>query len=183
MGHDPVLGRSLVFLRPHQRPGAPARAIWSPDCRRPKFGRNCGHDLVEQCRLAIAEPLGESRAAICALRATKASTRRDLFQRLERARGFLHDQDHRSVLLGELAAFAGLSQFHLARYFKTAFGEAPITYHRSLRLRRAAGMLRAGAGLAQAAEAVGYSDAVALSHAFRREYGQAPQQWAAQIGV
>ncbi len=182
-GHDPVLGRSLVFSARTSGLGRLLERYGRMIAADPNLGGAVAGDLVEQCRRAIAEPLGESKAAMGALKAAKASTRRDLFQRLERARGFLHDQDHRSVSLGELAAFAGLSQFHLARYFKTAFGEAPIAYHRSLRLKRAASLLREGAGLAQTADAVGYSDAVALSHAFRREYGQAPQQWAAQIGV
>ena len=72
--------------------------------------------------IAIAEPLAESRAAIDGLKAAKPSTRRELYRRLERARGFLHDHDDRNVTLAEMASVAGLSQFHLARYFKSAFG-------------------------------------------------------------
>ena len=76
-----------------------------------------------------------------------------------------------------MASIAGLSQFHLARYFKAAFGRAPISYHRDLRLARAAGLLREGLSVAAVAEATGYSDQVALSHAFRRRYGAPPQSW------
>jgi AraC-like DNA-binding protein len=72
-----------------------------------------------------------------------------------------------------------LSQFHLARYFKLAFGHAPIAYHRTIRLERAARFLASGAGsVAEAAEVAGYSDQTALSHAFTRHYGKPPQQWA-----
>ena len=85
----------------------------------------------------------------------------------------------RNVPLAELASVARLSQFHLARYFKRAFGEAPVSYHRALRLQRAARFLAAGNGsVAQAAELIGYSDAVALSHAFRRHFGVPPQRYA-----
>ena len=118
----------------------------------------------------------ESRAAIDGLKAAKPSTRRELYRRLERARGFLHDHDDRGVTLAEMASVAGLSQFHLARYFKSAFGRAPIAYHRDLRLARAADLLDSGGcSVAAAAEATGYSDQVALSHAFRRQYGAPPQ--------
>ena len=113
----------------------------------------------------------------------KPSTRRDIFQRLERARAHLHDHLDRGVSLAELASVALLSQFHLARYFKLAFDAAPIAYHRGLRLERAATYLAAGEGsVAQAAALIGYSDAVALSHAFRKHFGSAPQQWARAQG-
>ena len=113
------------------------------------------------------------------LDAAKPSTRRDILQRLERARAHLHAHLDRNVTLGELALVARLSQFHLARYFKRAFGAAPIAYHRALRLERAARFLARGEGsVAQAAALIGYSDAVALSHAFRKHFGAPPQRYA-----
>lgn len=114
-----------------------------------------------------------------AARPAKTSTCLDLSERLERVRRYLHDHLHRGVTLDELAAVALLSPFHLARWFKHAFGEAPIAYHRGLRLNRAAERLAATRSLAEAAEAAGYSDEAALCHAFRRHFGCAPRQWAA----
>ena len=138
--------------------------------------------LTAEVERAIAEPLAESLAAIDALKAAKADTRRELHRKLERARGFLHDNDGRPVSLAEMSDVAGLSQFHLARFFKLAFGVAPIAYHRGLRLSRAAEFLASGAGsLAEAAEQTGYSDGVALSHAFRKHFGHPPQQWAMRL--
>lgn len=118
--------------------------------------------------------------AIEGVKAAKLSTRRELCRRLERARAFLHANDRRNVTLGEMAGVAGLSQFHLARYFKHAFAASPISYHRALRLKRAADLLVGGASVAEAAEATGYSDPVALSHAFRRKYGSPPHLWTRQ---
>ncbi len=116
---------------------------------------------------------------VARLDAAKPSTRRDILQRLERARTHLHDHLDRNVALAELASVARLSQFHLARYFKRAFGEAPVGYHRALRLQRAANFLAAGKGsVSQAAELIGYSDSVALSHAFRKYFGVPPQRYA-----
>ena len=86
---------------------------------------------------------------------------------------------NRTIALAELASVARLSQFHLARYFRRAFGAAPIAYHRALRLERAADFLSRGEGsVARAAELIGYSDAVALSHAFRKHFGAPPQRYA-----
>ena len=177
---DPLLSRSLVLST---RASAMGRALEYHGRRianDPALGDALAGDLVATVEYAIAEPLSESRAAIDGLKAAKAATRHELYRRLERARGFLHDHDYRNVTLGEMASVAGLSQFHLARYFKAAFGRAPISYHRDLRLMRAAELLREGHSVASAAEATGYSDQVALSHAFRRRYGAPPQGWAQQ---
>ena len=110
--------------------------------------------------------------------AVKPSTCLKLHAQLDRARLHLHLNADRAVSLAELAGVARLSQFQFARCFKHAFGQAPISYHRSLRLARAARFLAAGQGsLAKAAELAGYSDQAALSHAFRKHFGKPPQQW------
>jgi AraC-like DNA-binding protein len=179
-GDDPILGRALVLST---KASAMGRTLWD-------YGRRIAHDptlgpaladeLVARVEFAIAEPLAESRAAMDGVKAAKLSTRRELYRRLERARSFLHANDDRNVTLGEMAAVAGLSQFHLARYFKDAFEASPISYHRALRLKRAEALLAGGCSVAEAAEAIGYSDPVALSHAFRRKYGAPPHLWARQ---
>lgn len=179
-GHDPLLGRSLVLSTRASAMGRALETYGRRIANDPALGDALAGDLVATVEYAIAEPLGESRAAIDALKAAKPATRHELYRRLERARGFLHDHDDRNVTLSEMASVAGLSQFHLARYFKAAFGRAPISYHRDLRLTRAADLLREGHSVAAAAEATGYSDQVALSHAFRRRYGAPPQSWAQQ---
>jgi AraC-like DNA-binding protein len=180
-GHDPVLGRSLVLSTKASAMGRALHDYGSRIARDPALGPALADELVARVAVAIAEPLAESRAAIDGLKAAKPSTRRELYRRLERARGFLHDHEDRGVTLAEMASVAGLSQFHLARYFKSAFGTSPISYHRSLRLARAADLLQAGGrSVAEVAEATGYSDQVALSHAFRRQYGASPHLWALQ---
>jgi len=114
----------------------------------------------------------------------KPSTRRDLVLRIERARAHLHNHLDRAVPLRELAVVAGISQFHLARYFALLFACPPAAYHRRLRLHRAAEFLAAGDGsVADAAELIGYSDAVALCHAFRKQFGEAPRRWSARMSA
>jgi len=172
-GHDPLLGRALVLSTRASAMGRTLEDYGRRIANDPGLGPLLADALVASVEYAIAEPLARSSAA-------KLSTRRELYRRLERARGFLHENDGRNVTLGEMAAVAGLSQFHLARYFKDAFGASPITYHRALRLERAAALLAAGGSVGQAAEAAGYSDQVALSHAFRRKYGAPPHLWRQQ---
>jgi len=182
-GHDPVFGRSLVLSTHGSELGRALEHHARSIARDPARGEALASKIIFGAHAALAEPLGHSRAAIQALSLVKASTRRSLFQRLERARGYLHANDGRSVSLGELAAVASLSQFHLARYFRLAFGKPPIAYHRTLRLERAARYLERDEGtIAEAAELAGYSDSVALCHAFRRHFGKAPRAWLAEAG-
>lgn len=177
-GHDPVLGRALVLSARTSAIGRTLEHYGRTIARDMSKGDALAPEIVARAGAAVREPLADSRAAIESLKVVKASTRQSLFQRLERARGFLHVNDSRSVTLGELAAVANLSQFHLARFFRLAFGRPPIAYHRSLRLARAAEFLAHDEGtIAEAAEIAGYSDSVSLCHAFRRHYGKAPRAW------
>ena len=178
-GADGLLGRAVVMSTRTSALGDALLRFGREIARDPALGDQIATGLVEQVGEALAEPLGATRAAIENLKAAKPATRRELYHRLERARTYLHDRPDRAVTLAELASVANLSQFHLARFFKLAFGRAPIAYHRALRLARAADFLARGAGsVAEAAEAAGYSDQTALSHAFRKHYGLPPQQWA-----
>ena len=132
--------------------------------------------------LRVLQLLDHRPAPVDTLGVVKPSTRRDILQRVELARAHLHAHLDRAVPLRELAAIAGLSQFHLARHFAHLLACPPAAYHRRLRLRRAAEFLAAGAGsVADAAELIGYSDAVALCHAFRKQFGEAPRRWSARM--
>lgn len=176
---DLVFGRTVGFSAQTSSLGRTLHDYGRRIAHNPETGTALASEIVARVRTGLAEPLAESGTAMANLKAAKPSTRRELYQRLDRARGHLHEHVGRTVNLAELASIAGLSQFHLARYFKLAFGAAPIAYHRSLRLERAAKFLAAGEGsVAQAAELAGYSDAVALSHAFRKRFGCAPQRYA-----
>ncbi len=179
---DSVLGRALALSATSSTMGRKMLEYGRQISRDPSLGERLASDIVQSVGEALETPLAESKAAMQRLNAAKASTRRELFQRLDCARAHLHDHPDRAVSLGELAGVARLSQFHLARYFKLAFGQAPIAYHRAIRLERAARFLASGCGsVAEAAEASGYSDQTALSHAFSRHYGKPPQQWAMSV--
>lgn len=180
---DPLLGRAFAFSARTSPLGRALTEYGHRIANDPACGPALAPKIVAQVGAAIEGPLGACNVAAAGLDTAKPSTRRDILQRLERARAHLHDNLDRNIALAELASVARLSQFHLARYFKRAFGSAPIAYHRALRLERAAEYLSRGEGsVAQAAQLIGYSDAVALSHAFRKHFGQPPQRYAMGAG-
>lgn len=183
-GLDPVFGRSVVLSSRASAVGRTLEHYGRTIARDPSAGERLAPEIVASAAKAVREPLAAGRAAMELLKVVKPATRRSLFQRLERARGFLHANDSRTVALGELAAIANLSQFHLARYFRLAFGQPPIAYHRALRLARAAEFLTHEEGtIAEAADIAGYSDSVSLCHAFRRHYGKAPRAFLGEVAA
>jgi AraC-like DNA-binding protein len=93
---------------------------------------------------------------------------------VRRARELLHDPDCHSISLGELAAEAGLSAYHLLRVFKRETGLPPHQYHLNLRLERGRQLLRAGCGIAEAATRTGFADQSHFTRGFRRFFGVTP---------
>lgn len=85
---------------------------------------------------------------------------------------------HEAITLGVLAEVACLSEFHLARMFRTSFGMPPSAWIAARRIDRARGLLKTGAlPLQQVAEACGYADLSHFGHRFRAAVGAAPGQY------
>jgi AraC-like DNA-binding protein len=120
----------------------------------------------------VAAARGHARAT-ARIGAVKASTRKLLLARLERAREILHDKG--DISLDALAREAGLSKFHLLRLFKAVHGTTPSGYATAQRMERAKAMLKNSPLTAAAiAEAVGYESDSAFLRAFRRHTGTTP---------
>lgn len=146
----------------------------------PSCGPVIAGPVLARASLEVTRLRDELAARAGELPAVRTATRRDLLERLERARAHLHDNPGRAVTQAELARVAAMSQFHLARLFRAAFGEAPGAYHRRLRLTAAAdGMRGDRMSVSEAAERAGYADTSSFSHAFRRQFGHAPSAAAA----
>jgi AraC-like DNA-binding protein len=121
----------------------------------------------------VASAQGHRRLA-ARLPAAKASTRRLLAARVERARQLIEDGEALPSL-DELARASGLSKFHLLRLFKAAFGCTPSVYRGRRRMDRARRLLVATPmTLAAIGEALGYESTSAFIRAFRRHFGVAP---------
>jgi AraC family transcriptional regulator len=173
---DPLLGRSVLQCAS----ATPFGRILVHHATRlaadPAVGEQIAPQIMRDAAQRLAEPIGERALVLSRISAARPAKRRELFQRLERVRSFFHEHVDRALTLAEAAEVAALSRFHLARYFRAAYGESPMAYHRRLRLDHAADLIdRSDAPLALIAERAGYSDAVALCHAFQRQFGRSPR--------
>jgi AraC-like DNA-binding protein len=143
--------------------------------RSPDAGREIATALALRAARQFAGFTGELSEQLASLDASRPSTRLDLLRKLDAARGYLHDHGNRPVPLDELSRAAGMSQFHLARTFRLAYGLPPSEYHRRMRLEAAARQISLGrATVSESALACGFSEASAFSRAFKRRYGYPP---------
>ncbi|MCA9720043.1 MAG: AraC family transcriptional regulator [Myxococcales bacterium] len=114
------------------------------------------------------------------------STNRVAHRAVARVVHFLHDREHDeraeleddAATLEALATIAGLSKFHFLRQFSRVVGMTPGAYLRTLRMCRAARLLRTtGQPIAEVARATGFTDHASFSRAFRRHAGLSPRQY------
>jgi AraC family transcriptional regulator len=132
----------------------------------------------EEAFLVVADELlrwyREVRTQMSRLPAQKASTREEVFRRLQRGREYLHSELERQVSLESAARQACLSRYHFHRTFTQAFGKTPHRYVTEVRLARAQGLLRSGRSVTETCLDVGFSSAASFSRLFRAMYGAAP---------
>lgn len=81
------------------------------------------------------------------------------------------------LTLAELAAEAGLSEFHFARMFKQSTRQAPHQYVMQQRMARAQALLRhSRLSMTEIAMACGFSSASHFSNRFKATLGKTPSQ-------
>jgi AraC family transcriptional regulator len=106
--------------------------------------------------------------------AAKASTREELFRRLQLAREYIHSKVDQQVSLEEVARESCLSRFHLHRSFTRVFRRTPHAYLTALRLEKAQSLLQAGRTVTEVCMDVGFSSVSSFSRLFRSNFGSSP---------
>ncbi len=144
-------------------------------------GRLTGIDLEEKLRLLLARMLEAQHRAkrgMESLSSQRASTREELWRRLNRARDFLRARAHTQVTVSDAAAAASLSPFHFVRTFKAAFHATPHEFLSSCRIERAKFLLeKSPLPVTEVCFAAGFESLGSFSSWFRRYTGQSPRDW------
>ena len=100
-------------------------------------------------------------------------------ERFEKLAQSLAENPEQSGKLNILARRAGCSPNHLIREFTRCFGTTPGRYLHGMRMQRAAELLleHPEFSVKEISSAVGYSDALNFSTAFRKHFGNSPLQY------
>jgi transcriptional regulator GlxA family with amidase domain len=103
--------------------------------------------------------------------------------RLGAAEALLRASCAEGASMDELALAAGMSKYHLAREFKSAYGLSPHAYLLNLRINRAKAMLRSGTSPVETALACGFCDQSHLNHVFSAIVGIPPAVYTRMAGA
>lgn len=103
--------------------------------------------------------------------------------RLGEVLAFMHGHYAERITRPQLAAMAHMSESSLVRAFAKALGCSPIAYLIGVRVKKAAELLKAGAGnVTDVAYRVGFSDSNYFARQFRAHTGHAPSELLAPPG-
>lgn len=177
---EPAYAGSLGFLAGIEEPliahaaeGRPLRQAIDTllgELLEPQLGTHALTEaLLKQCLiLLIRECAADPERLTCLFEAVNPDLLRPLMAMIEHP---AHD-----FSLEALARLAGMSRSGFAAQFHASFGQPPIEFLRSIRLRRAARLLeRTDVPVAMIATSVGYESRTYFSRAFRAEFGIDPR--------
>lgn len=110
--------------------------------------------------------------------AVRASTRAELWRRVNRARDFIHARSPGLLTLAGVAQACGLSPYHLHRTFKAVFGRTPHAWLMECRLAHAKSLLaHTTASVTEICAQVGFESLGSFSAWFSRAAGGSPKAW------
>ncbi|MGF1582757.1 MAG: helix-turn-helix domain-containing protein [Gemmataceae bacterium] len=149
-------------------------SLWFTSHDRPPADRNLGSDLVDSVVCRLERLAGREIKVPLATHPSAQSWRSML--------ALLHDDLETPVANHELAAAAGVSEFHFSRLFKKTTGLSPMNYRMRLRIERAQRLLedRKNLSLSQVAYACGFADQSHFGRHFKRITGRTPLQYRLQ---
>lgn len=137
--------------------------------------------LEEKLRGLLASMLASQRSLkreVGNLPASRASTREELWRRVNRARDYLHAHLGRRISLNDVATEACLSPFHLLRVFQAAFRQTPHHYLNNCRLERAKFLLeKTRIPVTAICLECGFSSLGSFSTLFHQRCGMSPRAW------
>ncbi|MHC1721052.1 MAG: helix-turn-helix domain-containing protein [Clostridiaceae bacterium] len=102
----------------------------------------------------------------------------EIIDAVQRMQDYIEDHINEKITMGELAKTAGYSQWHSCRIFKEMTGKTPFEYMRSLRLSKAALVLRDNkARVTDVAFDFVFDSHEGFTRAFTKEFGVSPKNY------
>jgi AraC family transcriptional regulator len=113
----------------------------------------------------------------------KASTRLEIYKRLNWALEFVNDHFQEDIQVDHLAAQSCLSSFHFKRLFKEFFNESPYQYIKRLRIEKSCMLLSKGYAVQEVCRAVGWKDPSSFVRLFKQTKSVTPARYAQKFQV
>lgn len=108
--------------------------------------------------------------------ANKGNTLRDFY--IKEAFSFIEQNFQNDITVEDIAASCGLNRSYFGKIFHENMGKSPQEFLISYRMTKATELLKlTNLSIADIGNAVGYSNQLHFSRAFRKVYGISPRQW------
>jgi len=101
--------------------------------------------------------------------------------KIKRVKEYLDVYYRRDITLGELAAIAQFSPYHMLRTFRSSVGLTPHAYLIQIRIEEGRRLLRAGNSISDVSASTGFTDQSHFTRHFKRIMGVTPGQYLPQL--
>ena len=107
---------------------------------------------------------------------SKSNNLRDFY--IKEALSFIEQNFQNDITVEEIAACSGLNSSYFGKIFHEVLGKSPQEFLISYRMTKATELLKlTSLSIAEVGSAVGYSNQLHFSRAFKKIYGISPKQW------
>jgi YesN/AraC family two-component response regulator len=103
--------------------------------------------------------------------------------RINAALDYIHKHFSEELTLETLTEVTNLEKNYFIRLFNQTVNMTPYQYIKKYRFNVALSMMKQGRSMGETAVAIGYSDAVSFSHAFKKYFGKAPSEFSPRKGL
>jgi AraC-like DNA-binding protein len=103
--------------------------------------------------------------------------------RINAALDYIHKHFSEELTLETLTEVTNLEKNYFIRLFNQTVNMTPYQYIKKYRFNVALSMMKQGCSMGETAVAIGYSDAVSFSHAFKKYFGKAPSEFSPRKGL
>jgi AraC family transcriptional regulator len=107
----------------------------------------------------------------------KASTRIEIYKRLQAGYDFILDNYNNAITIDEIASHACLSPFNFKRLFKDFYKQSPYQVIKSLRMERAIDLLKNGLPVNQVCKDSGWEDPSSFIRMFKKSMHMTPGEF------
>lgn len=120
---------------------------------------------------------GQAAKQLKRIKATKRSTKEELYRRLAAAREFMQDNVSQNLTIEQIAGEACLNKFHFLSNFKDVFSTTPHRYFTELKLQRALALLQCKKhSVTEVCFLVGFESPASFSNLFKKRFKTSPSE-------
>jgi AraC family transcriptional regulator len=134
-------------------------------------------EQLERMLLHILSIQSNIQTNIDSISKVKASTRMEIYKRLQKGYDFILDNYSNAITIDEIASHACLSPFNFKRLFKEFYKQSPYQVIKSLRMERAMELLKNGLPVNQVCKDAGWEDPSSFIRLFKKSMHITPGEF------